>query len=145
MPPQSKNNISLSSLVDAIAKGGVEARTRLVELVRQRPKVALPHIKDIAALLDSSKTPVRNASVEMLAILSRVSPSAMAFLIPTLHNLLSNEPQNSIANHAVEILVNYARTSKEAAQKVVPILASQIKRLAPLHAAKIKDAIEELS
>lgn len=141
----SGKHLSFATLIEAIGRGGVEARTRLVELAHHRPRLVLPHAKDLAALLDSTRGPVRKASIEMLAILLRVSPGAMAFLIPTLHYLLANEPQNAIANHAIEILVNYARTSKEAAQKVIPILKSSVKSLRPRTAARISDAIDTLS
>jgi hypothetical protein len=138
-------HLSFFGLIEAIERGGVEARTRLIELSHHRPRIVLPYARELAALLDSSRAPVRKASIEMLAALSRVSPTAMAFLLPTLHNLLANEPQNAIANHAIEILHNYARTSKEASRKVIPILKSNIKRLKPRAVTRILKVIEELS
>ncbi len=138
-------HIPFSSLFEAIGRGGVEARQRLMALVHHRPKIVLPYAREVAALLDSSRTPVREASIEILAMLSRVSPTAMAFLIPRLHDLLANEPQNTVANHAIEILHNYARTSKEAAQKVIPILKSSIMSLKPKTKAHVPQVIEELS
>src|ERR1019366_547921 len=74
-------HLSFSSLITAIERGGVEARKRLLELSHLKPKMVLPYARELAALLDSSRAPVRSASIEMLAMLSRVSPSAMAFLI----------------------------------------------------------------
>ncbi|HEY3874414.1 MAG TPA: hypothetical protein VGM92_02975 [Candidatus Kapabacteria bacterium] len=136
--------ISFSSLLALFEQSSAEARKRIVELVEHRPKLALPHIEDVAALLESTKAPVRNASIEMLAALSRVSPTAMAFLIPALHELLSNEPQQAVANHAVEILTNYARTSKEAAQKVIPILQKNVRMWNPKLTLRVKDALKEL-
>jgi Bacterial regulatory proteins, gntR family len=138
-------HFSFSGLIETIERGGVEARKRLIELAHFRPGTVLPYVRELAALLDSSRAPVQKASIEILAALSRVSPSAMAFLIPRLHNLLANEPQHAIAHHAIEILHNYARTSKEAAHKVIPILKSTITNLKPKTAARISNVIDELS
>jgi hypothetical protein len=137
--------VSFSSLIEALGRGGVEARKRLVHIAHLRPKIVLPYARELAALLDSSRAPVRSASIEMLAVLSRVSPGTMAFLIPRLHDLLSEEPQNAIANHAIEILQNYARTSAAATSKVLPILRSNITKLKPKAAERISKVIEELS
>jgi hypothetical protein len=138
-------HLSFSTLIEALGRGGVEARKCLVQIALLRPKIVLPHARKLAALLDSSRAPVRSASIEMLAVLSRVSPAAMAFLIPRLLDLLSEEPQNVIANHAIEILHNYARTSTAATSKVLPILRSSITSLKPKAAARISKVIEELS
>jgi len=110
-----------------------------------RPRIALPDIRDVAKLLDSTRDPVRKASIETLAALSRVAPSAMAFLIPRLHALLADEPQNTITNHAIEILSNYARTSERAARKVIPILRNTISELGPRSASKVSKLISELT
>jgi len=113
---------SFSALIEAVSRGGRDARARLDELIRHQPQVLLPYAKELAALLDSTRAPVRKASIETLAALSRISPSAMAFLLPKLHALLASEPQSVVVNHAIEILVNYGKTSARAAKKVIPIL-----------------------
>jgi hypothetical protein len=138
-------HISFSSLFELVERGGVEARKRLIELSHLRPKIVLPYAKEVAALLDSTRAPVRNASIEMLAAISKVSPATMAFLIPKLHALLSNKPQNTIANHAIEILHNYAKTSERAARKVIPILRTTIANLGPKSAAKVNQLLKELT
>ena len=69
----------------------------------------------------------------------------MAFLIPKLHDLLAEEPQNAIANHAIEILSNYAKTSERAARKVIPVLRTTLVNLGPKSAAKVVRLIKELS
>ncbi len=120
----------------------MEARDRLAELVRERPRHIVPYAKEIAKLLDSTSGPVRKASLETLAALSRVSPSAMAFLLPKLHTLLANEPQNTLANNAIEILSNYAKTSKQAAAKVLPILRKSLDGLGPKAAAQVRKIID---
>jgi hypothetical protein len=138
-------HLSFSGLIEAIERGGVEARARLIELSHHRPRVVLPYARELAALLDSSRAPVRKASIEMLAALSRVSPTAMAFLLPTLHNLLANEPQQAIANHAIEILANYARTSEQAARKVIPVLRTTLSNLGPKSTANVIKVLKELT
>jgi hypothetical protein len=102
-------------------------------------------IREVAKLLDSTRGPVRKASIETLAALSRVAPSAMAFLIPRLHDLLANEPQNALANHAIEILANYAKTSQQAARKVIPIFRNTIADLGPKSAAKVGKILSDLT
>ncbi len=134
-----------SNLIEAFERGRVEARTRLIELTRLRPRMVLPYAQEVAELLESSRTPVRKASIEMLAMLSKASPTAMAFLIPTLHNLLANEPQNVIANHAIEILHNYAKTSEQAAKKVIPVLRSSLSNLGPKAAANVSKILKDLT
>lgn len=114
--------LSFSALIEAVSRGGRDARALLEELVRKRPHLLLPYAKELAALLDSTRAPVRKASLETLAALSSVSPAAMAFLLPKLHALLASEPQNVVVNHAIEILTNYGKTSARAAKKVIPIL-----------------------
>jgi hypothetical protein len=116
-----------------------------------RPRIALPDIativpiREVAKLLDSTREPIRKASIETLAALSRVAPSAMAFLIPRLHALLADEPQNALANHAIEILANYAKTSRQAARKVIPIFRNTIAELRPKSAAKVGKILAELT
>ncbi len=110
-----------------------------------RTNIALPLLKEVAALLDSTRDEIRKASIEALAALSRVSPTAMAFLIPRLHTLLAEEPQHAIANHAIEILHNYAKTSERAARKVIPILRTALTNLGPKSAAKVKAVLRELT
>ncbi len=127
--------------MEVVARGSAEAAERLSEFVRKQPKEAVRHVREIAALLDSSKTPARTASIETLAVLSRVAPGAMAFLLPKLHALLSNDPQAGVANHAIEILGNYGKTSAHAAKKVLPIL----KQFGEQKARKVSSLIEELS
>ena len=117
---------SFSALIEAVSRGGRDARARLDEMVRNRPQSLLPYAKELAALLDSTRAPVRKASIETLAALSRVSPAAMAFLMPKLHTLLASEPQTAIVNNAIEILTNYGKTSARAAKKVIPILAALV-------------------
>jgi hypothetical protein len=138
-------HFSFTGLIEAIERGGVEARNRLMELAHLRPHIMLPYTRELAALLDSSRAPVRKASIELLAMLSRISPSAMAFLIPRLHDLLSNEPQNAIANHAIEILHNYAKTSERAARKVIPIFRTTLANLGPKSAANVAKMLKELT
>ena len=114
--------LSFPALIETVSRGSREARTHLMELVRKRPHVVLPHIRELALLLDSTQIPVRKAAIETLATLSHAAPGAMAFLLPKLHALLASEPQNALASHAIEILSNYGKTSAEAAKKVIPIL-----------------------
>lgn len=140
-----KSSRSFSWLIEAFANGSEEARKHFIELAHLRPKLIAPLIPELESLLNSSKSSVQKASVEMLAILSKVSPAAMAVVIPTLHNILSNEPQNAVANHAIEILTNYGRTSKEAAQKVIPVLKKNVKKLKPVSVERISRAVQELS
>ena len=132
----------IPNLVEIVSRGSVEARNRLLALVRERPKLVVPYAKEIAKLLDSTSGPVRSASLEALAALSRVSPATMAFLLPKLHTLLSNEPQNTLANNAVEILSNYAKTSTQAAAKVIPILKKSLDGLGPKAAEQVKKIID---
>jgi hypothetical protein len=113
---------SFLTLIEAVSRGGRDALAHLEELVENHPKTLLPYAKELASLLDSTRAPVRKASIETLAALSRISPAAMAFLLPKLHTLLASEPQNVVANHAIEILANYGKTSARAAMKVIPIL-----------------------
>ena len=80
----------------------VPAETREVErklaslarLASTRPQELLPHVEDVARLLDSASAAVQASSLETLTMLSRAAPGAMAFLLPRLHELLANEPQN---------------------------------------------------
>jgi hypothetical protein len=104
-----------------------------------------PYLREVAKLLDSTRGPIRKASIEALAALSRVSPTAMAFLIPRLHALLAEEPQHAIANHAIEILHNYAKTSERAARKVIPILRTTLSELGPKSTAKVTKVLKELT
>ncbi len=69
----------------------------------------------------------------------------MAFLIPRLHDLLAKEPQNAIANHAIEILSNYAKTSERAARKVIPIFRTTLTNLGPKSAAKVAKILKEIT
>jgi hypothetical protein len=131
---------SFRVLIEAVSRGGRDARARLAELVQIRPHTLLPYARELATLLDSTRAPVRKASIETLAALSRVSPAAMAFLLPKLHALLANEPQNVMVNHAIEILTNYGKTSAQAARKVIPILRT----LGDENAKRVKKALEEL-
>ncbi len=140
-----RKNASFSALLEAIGRGRVEARKQLIKLARARPSSVIPYAREVATLLDSTRLPVRQASIELLSLLSKVSPSAMAFLLPKLHELLSSEPQNAIANHAIEILHNYARTGREASRKVIPILTSSINKLKPRAAQRISTVLEDLS
>ncbi len=110
-----------------------------------RSNIARPHLREVAKLLNSTRGEIRKASIEALAVLSRVSPAAMAFLIPKLHVLLSEEPQHAIANHAIEILHNYARTSERAARKVIPVLRTALSNLGPKGAAKVTKVLKELT
>ncbi len=110
-----------------------------------RPHITLPNLREVAKLLDSTRGEIRKASIEALAVLSRVSPSAMAFLLPRLHDLLAEEPQHAIANHAIEILHNYAKTSERAARKVIPILRTAITNLGPKSAAKVTKILKEIA
>lgn len=125
---------TFSALIETVSRGGRDARRHLLELVRLRPRVLVPYVRNLAALLDSTRGPVRKASIETLAVLSRVSPAAMAFLLPKLHEILASEPQNVIVNHAVEILLNYGKTSARAARKVIPILRGLGNHRAAAHA-----------
>jgi hypothetical protein len=101
-------------------------------------------LKELAKLLDSARAPLRKSSIEALALASRVSPKAMAFLLPRLHDLLTDEPQSILANHALDILMNYANTSKRAAQKVAPIFRDAMTELGPKMAARVKQALKEM-
>ena len=136
---------SFSELFDRVARGGVEARTRLIDLARLRPRDVLPYVRDVAALLDSTRGPVQKASLETLAALSHIAPSAMAFLLPKLHSLLANEPQNAIANHAIEILANYGKTSAYAAKKVIPIFRTTVSQLGPKSAVRVRSILKEIT
>ena len=69
----------------------------------------------------------------------------MAFLIPKLHDLLANEPQHAIANRAIEILSNYAKTSERAARKVIPVLRTTLSNLGPKSAAKVAKVLKEIT
>ncbi len=132
--------LSFPALLQSVARGGHEARLHLVEFVKRRPHLVLPHIGELAGLLDSTREPVQHAALETLAILSHAAPGAMAFLLPRLHAFLANDPQHALAGHAIEILLNYGRTSAEAAKKVIPILGS----LKGKHADHATKAIDEL-
>ena len=101
-------------------------------------------LKELAKLLDSAREPLRKSSIEALALVSRVSPKATAFLLPRLHALLADEPHSVLANNALEILTNYAKTSKRAAQKVAPIFREAISQLGPKMAAQVKRALKEI-
>ena len=131
---------SFSALIEAVSRGGRDARARLDELIRHQPQALLPYAKELAALLDSTRAPVRKASIETLAALSRISPAAMAFLLPRLHALLASEPQSAVVNHAIEILTNYGKTSARAAKKVIPILGTLVGK----HRAA-KKALDEIT
>jgi len=131
---------SFSALIEAVSNGGRDARARLDEVVRHRPQLLLPYAKELAALLDSTRGPVRKASIETLAVLSRVSPAAMAFLLPKFHALLASEPQTVVVNHAIEILTNYGKTSARAAKKVIPTLGGLVGK----HRAAAK-ALDEIT
>ncbi|MFI5201924.1 MAG: hypothetical protein ACHQNE_06025 [Candidatus Kapaibacterium sp.] len=132
---------SFSALIEAVSRGGRDARAHLTDLARHRPYTVLPYARELAALLDSTRGPIRKASIETLAALSRISPAAMAFLLPKLHALLASEPQNVVVNHAIEILVNYGKTSARAAKKVMPILRD----FGDKNAKRVKKALDELT
>src|SRR5438309_7894421 len=95
------------------------------------PNISQQSLKELAKLLDSARTPLRKSSIEALALVSRVSPRATAFLLPRLHALLADEPQSALANSALEILINYAKTSHRAAQRVAPIFRETLAKLTP--------------
>ncbi len=99
---------------------------QVLRLARSTPELLLPHAKDIAKLIDSSDEPIRKSSLATLSLMSRISPKTVAFLIPRLHALLASEPQGVLANHAIEILTNYAKTSKRTADKVANVLTETI-------------------
>jgi hypothetical protein len=94
--------------------------------------------------MDSASGVVREGSLETLMLVSRAAPGAMAFLLPKLHTLLANDPQNVVADRVIEILTNYAKTSKSAARKVVPIFASTIDLLGVRSAARILNGLGQV-
>ncbi len=101
-------------------------------------------MEDVAKLLDSASAVARTGSLETLALLSRASPCTMAFLLPKLHTLLMEDPQSAVADRAIEILSNYAKTSKRAAEKVIPIFASTIDRYGVRSAKRALEALGSL-
>ena len=116
----------------------------ITKLASTRPQELLPYVEDIAKLLDSASAVARTGSLETLALLSRASPGTMAFLLPKLHTLLMEDPQNAVADRAIEILTNYAKTGKRAAEKVIPIFASTIDRIGVRNAKRALDAMGAL-
>jgi hypothetical protein len=112
--------------------------------IRNPKNLSQQSLKELAKLLDSARAPLRKSSIEALALVSRVSPKATAFLLPRLHALLADEPQSVLANNALEILINYANTSKRAAQRVAPIFRETLTELGPKMAAKVKRALKEM-
>ena len=79
-------------------------------------------LPEIGRLLDSASGQVREASLQSLALVSRAAPGAMAFLLPRLHSLLSKDSTETVSEQAIEILTNYGRSSRNAAERALPLL-----------------------
>lgn len=98
------------------------ALEHLLESARRRPSELVPLLPEISRLLDSASGQVREASLQSLALVSSVAPAAMAFLLPRLHGLLSKDSTETVSEQALEILTNYGRSSRNAAERALPLL-----------------------
>lgn len=116
----------------------------LLERARVQPDLFVPYAKEIAGLMDSASDQLRKGSIETLAVLSRVAPGAMAFLLPKLHMMLAAKPEDLAGEHAIEILSNYAKTSRQAAERVLPIIASTIDKYGTKNVVKALGVLQEL-
>jgi hypothetical protein len=76
---------------------------------------------------------------------SRAAPGAFAFLLPRLHTLLSKDSTETVSEQAIEILTNYGRSSRKAAERVIPIFSNTVGKVNARAIRPIIDGLSELS
>ena len=131
---ESDRTTKLSEDVRALATSpesseGSRALTHLLDAARQQPHELLPVLPELSGLLDSASGQVREASLQSIALISRAAPGAVAFLLPRLHTILSKDSTESVSEQVIEILTNYGRSSRVAAERVLPILRGAVDKV----------------
>jgi hypothetical protein len=94
----------------------------LTEVAKEKPELAAPHAKTLAALLTHKTTRVRWEAMHALALMATAVPKVIASLLPRLREMIHNDASVIVRDHAVDAVSNYAKTSKKAAQAAHPIL-----------------------
>jgi hypothetical protein len=118
---------------------------RLLEIAERRPNELIRLLPEIGSLIESTSARISEASLQTIALVSRASPTAVAFLLPRLHNLLSKESTETVSEQVVEILSNYGRSSKAAAERVLPIFRNAIAKAGSRTLKPLSKGLSELS
>ena len=88
----------------------------------EEPELVQPYAGALAALLTHKKTRVRWEAVHALALLAARSPETIAGALPSLREIIHNDPSVIARDYAAAAVGNYAATSPSAARQAYPLL-----------------------
>lgn len=117
---------------------------RLRRIASMRPELLIPYAEELAQLSAQASAHVRETSLDALAIIARIAPGTVAFLLPRLHAILATETTDLLRDRAIDILNLYARTSKQAAEKVFPILVEALDKYGTRNATRGLNALAQI-
>lgn len=98
------------------------AAIRLGEAAREHPEILAPFSHELVHALHHDEVRIRIEVTTAIAKLAEFAPKTMSMLLPVVHQLLCEDPSLVVRDRALEVFMGYAKTGKQAAEKVYPYL-----------------------
>lgn len=98
----------------------------LTEIARKQPALVSPHGNLLPPLLNHKNGRARWEAMHCLALIADLIPEVISPLVQTLETIIETDKSVIVRDYAIDALGNYAKTGKDMAESVYPVLKKSL-------------------